>query len=424
MDLDKEFVNAVLREGDQAYALAVDKGLNPEIHLHGDARTAWEFLVKHRREYGQIPSKQVILQTLPIDLTSELPDKTAVFLDALFGRRLHNVLQEGIVELDKKLKARQPLEAVELYQEIHRKITREKLTTSKVESLLALGREVVDYYDQVKAGMRGIPTPWPTMDDQTMGWWPEDLIVFVGRLGVGKTWTLILVAHKAWQEGKRVLVASTEMNKLKMAMRFFALHFKVSYEDLRKGRLGEFVEEKFKSGVMSLLADQGIWIIGGDFDYSIDNLEGACEDCNAELAAIDAPYLIRNTGKDRHERVSNTFDDFKRIGKRRKMVVVTNTQFNRQAKTGQESTISAENVGVTDVAGWNADVMYGLTQTDEERQNLLMGIKSIKIREGVPKHFKSHWDLKLMDFSEVRDADAPPPEDKRAGPDDFTDLPF
>lgn len=424
--LDTSFVCAVLREGDPAYSKAVERGITPENHLFGDAKKAWEYIVKHRKQYGQLPSQEVVVGQIGTDLVSILSDKSEVFLDALLTRRLHSVISEGISGVGKKLEARDPQGAAEAVTELQRKVTQEKLTVSRVESLLALGKEVIEYYENVKAGMRGIPTPWPTMTEQTWGWKPEDLLVFVGRLGVGKTWTLLLIAHKAWQSGSRVLITSTEMNRLMITMRFFALHFKIPYGDLLRGKLGEFVEDKFKSGIESILNDQGIYIVGGDFDFTIDNLEGAVEECEASLAAIDAPYLIKNTGKDRHEIVSNTFNDFKRICKRRKLVLATNTQFNRQAKTGKDDTIVAENVGMTDVAGWNADIMYGLKQTDEERANGLMGIKSIKIREGVPTNFMTHWDLKLMDFEEVRDADAPPPADNSpsGGSDDFSDLPF
>lgn len=409
MDIDKEFVLAVAVSGQNALQEAQERGITAE-HLFEEGRLAFEYVVKHRKEYGTVPSPEVILGNTGVALPT-IPSETPRFwIETVLNRRLFQTLREGASTVTQKLDAKDFKAAAETWTEIHRKMTKESLTVSKVESLLALGKDVIQYYDNIKAGMRGIPTPWPTMDEQTMGWWEEDLILFAGRLGMGKTWTLLLVCHAAWKAGKKVLIASTEMNKVKMAMRFFAMHFRLSYEDVRKGRLGEKGERVFKEGVLSLLKEQGLLIVGGDFDFTIDNLEGAIEDSEANLGAIDGAYLIKNSGKDRHERVSNTFDDMKRIAKRRKCSVVANTQLNRSAKKGEASTVTAENLGITDVAGWNSDIIYGLNQSTDMRSDLKMEIIAMKIREGKPSNIMSRWDLDRMDFSELDEngMDRPP----------------
>lgn len=400
MDLDKEFVLSVSLGGAKALSQALDKGITPD-HLFGDGRNAFEYLLLHRKEYGSLPTPDVILQKTGVDLpviTSETP---VFWINEVISRRLFQGLREGAAKVTEKLEGRDPQAAAEVWREINRKIMRECNSVSKIESLFALGKEVLQQYDNIKAGKRGIATPWPTMDDQTMGWWPEDLVLFAGRLGTGKTWTLLVVTHAAWKDGARVMIVSTEMNKIKMAMRFFALHFRLPYDDVRRGKLGEFAEQKLRSGIASILNEQGIYIVGGDFDFSIDNVGTAIEDSECQLAAVDGAYLIKNTGKDRHERVSNTFDDLKRIAKRGKLTTVANTQFNRSAKKGESSTITADNVGITDVAGWNSDIMYGIHQSDEMRTDAKMEIVSMKIREGKPGNIRIRWDLDRMDFSEV-----------------------
>jgi replicative DNA helicase len=330
------------------------------------------------------------------------------FLDEIFKRRLWQLQRHGTKSVSEKLEAKDPNGAAEVWIEIHRKIQEEALTVRKVESLLGLGKQVIADYLDAKAGKRGIPTPWPSMDNQTLGWWPEDLILFVGRLGVGKTWSLVICAHKAWITGHKVLVVSTEMNKMQMARRFFALHLKLPYDEIRRGKLGEFVESKFFKGVEEIMGADGINIVAGDFDYSIDNIATVIADTKPHLMCLDGPYLIKNVGKDRHEKVSNTFDDLKKIGKRTGIATITNLQFNRSAKTGQAQTIAADNIGITDVAGWNADAAYGLQQTDEQRSNWEMGLKGLKIREGLPDEFKIHWNHGAMDFSEIGGSNTTP----------------
>lgn len=444
MDMDKELVRSVLREGKDAYLACINQDLNSEDHLYGEGKQAWEYVAESYKAHGDLPPIEAVSGALGIDMDGSSDGLSGFFLGEIFKRRLFRVQQDGIEEVSKCLNSRDPKAAAEVWAEIHRKIQTESLTTRKVESLLALGRLVIEDYEDAKAGKRGIPTPWPAMDDQTLGWQPEDLILFVGRLGVGKTWALTICAHAAWKAKHDVLIVSTEMNKRQMARRFFSLHLNLPYGEVRRGKLGEFVEEKFYKGVNELLTEQGIKIIAGDFDYSIDNIAAVVEDEKPALLCVDGPYLIKNSGKDRHERVSNNFDDFKKIGKRTGISVLTNLQFNRSAKTGQDQTISADNIGITDVAGWNADAAYGMMQSEEMKSNARLNLKALKIREGIPDTFEVNWNFATMDFTQVGGEGGPgqpPPQgqdnsggdsmygvdvgsDEPSPDEDFGDVPF
>lgn len=445
MDLDKEFVRSILRGGKSAVLAAIDRDIDKEFevgkekgsYLVGDGKKAWTFIRSHFSQYDELPSLEAI-ENLGIDMGGSMTDSHLFFLDEVFKRRLWQLQRHGTKAVSEKLEAKDPSGAAEVWIEIHRKIQEEALTVRKVENLLSLGKQVIADYMDAKAGKRGIPTPWPSMDSQTLGWWPEDLILFVGRLGVGKTWTLVICAHKAWMAGHKVLVVSTEMNKMQMARRFFALHLKLPYDDIRRGKLGEFVESKFFQGVQEIMGADGINIVAGDFDYSIDNIATVIMDTKPHLMCLDGPYLIKNVGKDRHEKVSNTFDDLKKINKKTGIATITNLQFNRSAKTGQAQTIAADNIGITDVAGWNADAAYGLQQSEEMRSNWEMGLKGLKIREGMPDEFKIHWNHGAMDFTEIGGSNTAPPAVTGPKPsggggadsafavegDDYDDVPF
>lgn len=434
MDLDKEFVRSVLRDGKEAFVFCMDRGLDPEKHLHGDGKVAWKYVGDHWKEYGEVPSWEVVVQKTGCDLAATSNETYKFFFDEVIKRRTAHLCAEVRQDIQEHLSVRDPTGAAEAITEIHRKIQDEQLSVKKVESLLSLGREVMQAYDDAKAGVRGIGTPWPTMNDQTLGWWPEDLVLIVGRMGVGKTWSALLILHEVWKQGKKVLLISTEMNKIRLAQRFFALSLRMPYHAIRRGRLGEFVEGEFYRGVEELLNEGGLDIISGDYDYTIENVAAVVESNRPDVLGVDGPYLIKNKGKDRHERVSNTFDDFKRIGRKYQIAVITNLQFNRSAKTGQAGTIANENIGITDVAAWNADVSYGLFQTDDMFRDWEMGLKAMKIREGKPSEFKIRWDHKNMDFSEItvegegqsgdhRDLPAPG-HDSGESKDDFEDMPF
>ncbi len=434
MDLDKEFVRSILNEGESAYKAAVDKGITPDI-LFDEGKKGWEFVLKHRKEYGQLPSKEVVISSIfdakgdPLDLSAGLMDKSIVLIDRLLDRRSLNLITDGLRQITEHCTQRDAKGAAEAFTEIHRKMLKERVTVAKVESMFALGQEVLDHYARVKSGIRGLPTPWETMDRQTMGWWPEDLNLIIGRMGMGKTFMLLLIAHAAWMPGKRVLICTTEMSRVALAQRFMCMHLRIPYGAYRSATLGAYGEKQLEEGVRALMSEKGISMVGDDFDFSIESLDSAVEDDQPDMLLVDGAYLIKNSGKDRHERVSNTFDDLKRIGKLRKISVTTSTQFNRQAKSGQEDSLSADNIGITDVAGWNATNAFGLFQTQEMYDKRIMGIKPLKIREGRPELLHVQWDLDKMKFGEVSVDGSEPivaglPAPDVGDSDDMPDIPF
>jgi hypothetical protein len=431
MDIDKEFIRSILRDGIPAYRSAVERGITSE-KLFDEGRLAWDFCSKHVKEYGVLPSLELLLGTVTdskgeqIDLSAGLFDSTEALRDKILERAVLNILIDGTKQIHEKVNQRSAKEAAEVFSEIHRKLLKESLSIAKVESLFSLGKEVIDYYKLIESGGTGIPTPWPTMTNQTMGWWPEDFSLITARSSVGKTWLLLLLAHAAWSGKYKVLVCTTEMTRRALATRFLCMHLKISYSKFMKAQLGAFIFEKMEQAIIALENEEGLYIIGNGFDFTIDSLEASIEEYKPDFLALDGAYLIRNKGKDRQEQVINTMNDLKRISIRQRLATVATTQFNRQAKTGEEETIAIENIGITDVAAWNATSIFGMYQNDIMKTANRMGIKPLKVREGVPISFEIEWDHDKMNFSEISGTGQPFPALSSNSEDDnnILDLPF
>ncbi len=223
---------------------------------------------------------------------------------------------------------------------------------------------------------------------------------------VHNTWALLKMAHYAHKEqGRRVLLVTTEMSQQALALRWAALEALVSYGDLRHGRLGVFQEKKLEEALEAAKADKDLQIVGGNFDFRIETLDAIVADSDAEVVFVDGLYLLKTEGANRLERAANIFDEIKRIGKRRKRPLVGSTQFNREVKTGSKAaSMESEKIAQTDVAGWNADQIFALWQTKEMRADNRMGWHPMKVREGVGKDWETKWDLEAMNFAEVESA--------------------
>ena len=218
----------------------------------------------------------------------------------------------------------------------------------------------------------------------------------------------VQIAHHAWKEqGKNVLFVTTEMSKVKIYQRWASLNWKLPYNHLRKGELPIFQEEVMRKGIGELREEKGLNIVGGDFDFTFDGLEAAIDECEPDLVVIDGLYLMRSGGDGRTEKAANTFDATKRLSKRLHLPFVTSTQFNREVKSNKASSMSAEKIALSDAAGWNADLIYGMAQTEDMKRDKRLIIKPLKFREGTSEDIECWWDFDTMTFDEV--SGAPPP---------------
>ena len=403
IDLDKALVAALLRDGAPALKDARAKGLRPDL-LMGEGQKIYEFVIDYFVRYGDLPAMDVVQGKTGLTLDELAPNVHAGFVvDAVLDRNLHAKLRLGWNKMDELLKA-QPTDAQKALgylEEFLLELRREKLSQSKVESLFLLGPEVRAYYEAVKGGKQGIQTPWPAVNAPTLGFWPMDLILFVARVGIGKTWTAVILALNAWRQGKRVLFASTEISRTRIAMRLFALMYRLPYKEFVSGKLGMHIEKTFFDGMEEMLNKEGLYVVGGDFDFRVESFSAALDEIKPDLAILDGAYLLRTSGATRTEKAANAFDDLKRLAHRHKIAMAVTHQFNREVKASVASTARVESIGLTDVAGWNADLIFGLIQTDEMKKDKKMRIKPLKVREGVGDEVEVRWDFDTMDFSQL-----------------------
>lgn len=403
IDLDLAFVGALVLSDDTDAVKALSyKGLT-QGHLRGDAaQKAYAFVIDYTKEYGSVPGFDLIEGKIGVKLDRDPNGAFGFFLDEVLNRELHSQLSGIMKGVVGSLEARDPHKAYEDYLAGVQQLRGAGLGMARTESLMAFGDDFIDYYDKLKAGYRGILTPWKSINESTLGFWPEDFVLFVARQGVGKTWALVQIAHHAWKEqGKRVLFATTEMSKIKIYQRWAALNWKLPYTHLRKGELPIFQEQVLREGIVELKEAEGFSIVGGDFDFTFDSLEAAIDESEPDLVVIDGLYLMRSGGDGRTEKAANTFDAAKRLAKRLHLPFVTSTQFNREVKQNKVASMSVEKIAMSDAAGWNADLVYGLAQTEDMRRDKRMSIKPLKFREGTGEDIECWWDFDTMTFDEV-----------------------
>jgi replicative DNA helicase len=399
VDLDVMFVSAVLTEGKPALRHALEQGITTE-HLSGAGAEVFTFVCAYTKEYGDIPTTDIVAGKTGIELPP-VEGKAAFFTSEVLNRKLHIEMMPKVRDWAELLEQAKPREMVSDAETTLRRI-RQEYRTARVESLTRMGEEVWDDYQKMKQGLWGIEIPWPTINEATLGMWPEDLILFVARVGVGKSWTGLMLAQHAWALGKRVLFVTTEMARLNIARRFIALHLKLPFKQFRRGQLGEFVEQKVTAELKALAEKDGFYIIGGDFNFTFEDLESAIDEAEPDLLIVDGAYLMKAQGATRTERAAAAFDELKRVGKRHKIPVIATSQFNREVKNNAADTISLERIALTDTASWNADVVIAINRTEDMRRDNKAEMRVLKNREGVTGDpVIMWWNFDEMRFDEL-----------------------
>lgn len=403
MDLDKAFVSSLLSCPDQTAFSRVMMGGFRKERLQGEGRIVLEVVLQHLVDYGSLPSLSVVQGKTGI-LLDPVTESPEFFAREIQGRSIATGLHSTIENVTKLLRgpSADPWNALAAMSEQIRQVQRESVGSTGLESLPALSRSAYDWYQRVKSGERGILTPWQSLNEGLLGFWPEDFILFVARAKTGKTWCAILLAREAWKQGKKVLFVTTEMSKLAIARRFSAIDLRLAYKQVVRGELGAFEEERWLKACEEYEKDDRWKVIGGDFDYHVGTLWAYVDSFEPDLVVGDGIYLLHTDERSdkKSDRAASVYDELKRGAKRFHIPIVSTTQFNRSSKVGTKDPDLAT-IAQTDSSGWNADGAFAMTQDDEQKKNKRMFIRPMAVREGAIDDFEVNWDFDTMDFTEL-----------------------
>lgn len=109
----------------------------------------------------------------------------------------------------------------------------------------------VDYLQDHKGEITGVPTGYTRIDKLTCGWQDTDLIILAARPSVGKTaFALNLAVNAARDENKKTPVAffSLEMSSLQCAERCISMISNVPLEFIKRGKMTEEEKKNYTKG--------------------------------------------------------------------------------------------------------------------------------------------------------------------------------
>jgi replicative DNA helicase len=271
-------------------------------------------------------------------------------------------------------------------------------------NMLTLGQKVLDNYRLVADGYRGIKLPWKSIDDMTAGLWPKTVTMFVARPNLGKTSVCVICGRYAWMNGKKVLIISPEMSKVEMAERFFVLHGGIPYHNVILGTLSTQQETHLEKIANELKVLDGIYIMDSEDDISPCGIDAAILACNPDMVAVDAIYRLKMPGT-RQDRATAAMEWLGKNCQERGYTAVGFGQMNRGAEQSEKKGggIRLGTIAMTDDFAQDAQNIFALEQSQDDKDDNVMKIKPLKIRRGKfsKKSVRIHWDFDCMNFEEI-----------------------
>lgn len=414
MDVEKSLISAIRTK--EEFLRVLDEKITPEFFE--TQSEVFKVLLSHYKHYGDIPSKEALLEYVPNFSFTEIDQPIMFYVDRLKFLRKKNILKTTLAEAI-GLVSKDPDAAETIMQKgVHQSKMEIKVATDlDVRENIALRKS--DYFIKKESlGVDGYSTSWDMLDDKTAGLHPGDLVVTIAEMKGMKSWLLVWQARHIWLEERvPVLYLTREMRPEAIRLRFDAINCKLPYDDLRRGLLTPPLEEKYFQYLEEIEKDEVPFIVLG---YSLESSGASVSSIvpkverhlmDGGLLCVDGIYLMEDDrgGKD-WQQVVNITRDLKNLGQQYSIPILATSQAQVQGKGYRPD---YNNIAYAKYMGQYVDAMCSISRSQEERDAGIAKINLILQREGdlcdftINAQFSPYCDFSQKHVETVYDDDEP-----------------
>ena len=424
MDLDAAAIGLATKN-ESGYRKA--RELLSDTLLLKPGKRAWAFVQEYFTAHGQLPPPSVVKEQTGVNV-ERVEDGTAIdwVVDQLLDRHKFRALEFGFSNGLEHLEQGDKTEAEAEVHKLSEHLRGLSIQKARIHTLAEIAPEVREVYERTKRGETGIQFPWETMTKMTMGMWPGTLTMFVARPSVGKTWTMVLICIcAAFEQKKKVLLVSPEMNRVEMGERFVVKHGGFNYGDVVSATLGMYAEPQFFKTIEEIQASPeaaNLFILDDEDKLEPTFIEEAIEATDADLVGIDSAYMLKVAQKgiksgpgsrgDRQERMVQTVDWMRSTSRRTQKPVCAISQLARagKVKKSAKETLKKglgtggleDHLAFSDTLFQDCHNLFALFQDDDmklDKQMLFVPLKAR--RQALWSAVVSRWDMDEMNFEEI-----------------------
>lgn len=396
MDIELAFLSKIITTGE--FKEVLDNKIT-ENFFYGKGKPIFNMMADHYREYRKTPSLEAIKREFPDFEFQEIGEPLEYFIDQIRDRHKYNVILTGIQHIADLLQGDSLSDAeLELYR-LTSRVTSEIKVSRDINYAQRVEDRIKSYeYKKRHCGVDGIPTLIPPLDNITGGAHPGELITILGQAGTGKTWIEMVIARNALREGYRVLFVTKEMEPEQIAQRMDAALLELPFDQIRRGLLGDDLEQEYFRRLRELQTTFPDFIISGDDgEGGLTPIQGKVEEYSPDLLIIDGSYLIvdEDGGKSQWERATNITRRLKRMARKLQIPIYNATQAVRSVS--RKTAPGMEDIAFTYAYSQDSDIIISIYRTPEMVAASKLGLKLAKVRDGDSSgHYVLNWDFKTM----------------------------
>lgn len=375
-------LTAIVEQRDLESARKV--GLDPRHFGGPKERAAYEWLVRYRDNHnGDIPTRDIFLNSFGYSDWVDIPDNLGV-----------RSLAEEIVRLSLARELEQALpDPLDLRKDPHgvgRKMlesVRDAIIGHGDRSVIPVRAPMAELAERLASGRaveKGLPFPWNSLTEASLGLMGSEVSILYGRPGTMKTWALLaILAHlMRWRPELEFMLVSCELPIKIIVQRLASLLAHIPYEKVRKDEM-TIEERSTLQGIAELIAmgsptgehaqlhlvdPDGIQ--GSEIQRRVDLVQ-------PDALFIDSAYLEMDPKIDPEDRKSLTkgIKLLQRISRDHCIPVLATLHASRK-KSEQIGTGGGDDLYGNDVVSQRADILYRtyLYIDDDDSTKLLLHV--------------------------------------------------
>lgn len=188
--IETQVIDAILRLGVDPF---LEAGLTSELLAHKPERAkelAW--ILDHNSKFGKTPSVGRFKANFPGFVCPKSSDDNPAEIVAdlrvsSVDHKVRSIISEAVA-----LGSGKATNPMELFTLLKRRVSEVDESVTPSRDLIVNSKEFVDEFmddyreRQLTNGVSGVPWPWPSANEKTLGVQADDIVVFVARPGVGK----------------------------------------------------------------------------------------------------------------------------------------------------------------------------------------------------------------------------------------------
>lgn len=395
MSVGLGLIKALVKSG-RPVTFLHESGVKRE-ELTGKEADAYDYIVEHVASYGSLPNLRTIEEDVGVRFKDYPDEPIGYWIDSVTDRSLSKIILSCVQDVRELVSAGKTEDARGVIRDAVMAMDKRD-PIDKIVDLKSVAEDVINRHDKIqKSGnLGGIPFGIDYLDRISGGAQGGDVIVIVGRPGVGKSMVLLKFALNAQAYNKVPMLVTLEMTAFQQARRALALRSNVPATLLRLGRLNKWARDKLVADVASMPGGTPFLFVHGSMSSTVEDLVLRVREYKPDALYADGAYLLKTSTKTgaRWERTTETAEVVKRIATDFNIPVFATYQFNRKGP-GLGNIAGSDAVGQLGsiVLGMEDEIKEGFVQWRAIAYKLMTLLKG---REGERGSLRMLYDMERM----------------------------